>query len=162
MSKKYLDTRDLYKRKCELEDLKNNIESCEEYLKEAEGVAAALEETPDDEATETSRELAAEAVEDAQSALDSALEDFGDDEKSELAELEELESEISEFRHGETMVPESEFEDYACELAYDLGVMPKDRPWPLNCIDWKEASDELKSDYSELTYQGEMYLVRSC
>jgi len=49
-----------------------------------------------------------------------------------------------------TMIPEDEFEDYAQQLAEDIGAIGKDNQWPLNCIDWEDASEELKNDYSEV------------
>ena len=91
--------------------------------------------------------------------LDSAKDDFGPEEQEELEELENLESEISDFRHGETMIPESEFEDYARQLAEDIGAIPDDLAWPCTCIDWEQAAKELEQDYTTVTYQGEDYLV---
>lgn len=173
---KYLDTRDLYKRQQELEDLKQAVETAEEELKEAEqaltekkGVLAALEETPEDEASDASLEIASEEVDDAetnveqaQESLDDAKIQFGDDEQAELEELNNLESEVGrEWRHGETLIPEDAFEDYARDLADDLGSIPKDAGWPCTCIDWEQAADELRQDYSSAEYQGTTYLFRS-
>ena len=107
---KTLDTRDLYKRKCELESLRD--------------------------AVTTARE--------------------------ELEELETLENEISDFKHGETMIPENDFEDYARQFAEDIGAMEGvGDKWPCTCIDWERAARELAMDYSTVEYQGDTYLVRS-
>jgi antirestriction protein len=158
---KTLDTRDLYKRKCELESLRDAVTTAREELEEKKGILAALEETPEDEASEAALEIASEEVTDAESNLEAAESDFGNDEKEELDELETLENEISEFKHGETMIPENDFEDYARELAEDIGAISGNEEWPCNCIDWERAARELVMDYSTVEYQGDTYLVRN-
>ena len=59
-----------------------------------------------------------------------------------------------------TLIKESYFEDYARELADDIGAVSKDATWPNNCIDWEEAADMLKQDYSSLEMDGETYYTR--
>ncbi len=163
----YLDTRDLDKRKTELEDLRDAVTTAEEELKEAQDAAldgASDEDNglPQDEKDKLpTRAERDEAVTDAESNLESAQINFGDDEKRELAELEELESEISEWRHGETLIPESDFEDYARQLAEDIGAIDPKATWPIYCIDWERAARELAMDYTEVEYQGTTYLVHS-
>ena len=158
---KTLDTRDLYKRKCELESLRDAVTTAREELKKKKGILAALKETPENEASEAALEIASEEVTDAESNLEAAESDFGDDEKTELEELETLKNEISDFKHGETMIPENDFEDYARELAEDIGAISGNEEWPCNCIDWERAARELAMDYSTVEYQGDTYLVRS-
>ena len=159
---KTIDTRDLYKRKCELESLRDAVTTAREELEEKKGILAALEETPEDEASEAALEIASEEVTDAESNLEAAESDFGNDEKEELDELETLENEISEFKHGETMIPENDFEDYARQFAEDIGAMEGvGDKWPCTCIDWERAARELAMDYSTVEYQGDTYLVRS-
>lgn len=141
---KTLDTRDLWKRKNELEDLKDTWETACVELDDArvnsgfEGDSGPLID-----------------------AVDEARQQFGEDEEKELNELEELESEISDFRHGETMIAESDFEEYARELAEEIGAIPDDSKWPCTCIDWEKAAEELKQDYTSVSYQGEDWLVRA-
>jgi hypothetical protein len=85
-----------------------------------------------------------------------------DEEESELAELESLRDDIgSAWDDGETMIPVDEFQDYARELADDIGAIPDDVSWPLTCIDWEHAASELRHDYTEVTWQGINYYVRS-
>ena len=175
---KTLDTRDLYKRQQELEDLKQTVETAAEELAEAEqeltekkGVLAALEETPEDETTDAALEIASEEVADAESAvsdaqtnLDDANIQFGEDEQTELAELDELESEVGrEWKHGEQLIPEDYFENHARELADELGYMDNKATssWPFTCIDWEQAAEELKQDYSQADYQGTTYFFRA-
>ena len=75
--------------------------------------------------------------------------------------LEELESEISEWRHGETLIPEHSFEEYAREIAEETGDLKHAASWPYTCIDWEKAAGELAMDYSLVSYQGESYYVRA-
>ncbi len=147
-----LDTRDLYKRKCKLEGLRDTLTSAGEEL--AEHLKNKPEEEGELEAWED--ELA-----DFEAAVESAKSEFGPDEKTELEELEELENEISEFMHGETMVPVNSFQEYAQELAEEIGAIPDGSKWPLTCIDWEQAAKELATDYTQVSYQGEDYYVRS-
>lgn len=147
-----LDTRDLNKRKEELEALRDAVTEAEEALQD-------LEATGGGDATDG--ESQEEAISEAEGNLESAKEAFGDYEKEELAELENLESEISEWRHGEAMIPESDWEDYTRQLAEDIDAIPDNAQWPCTCIDWEQAAKELAMDYTTVTYQGTDYYVRS-
>ena len=53
-----------------------------------------------------------------------------------------------EWIHGVQFIRDSYFEDHARELADDIGAIDKDAKWPCSCIDWEEAADQLKQDYS--------------
>jgi chromosome segregation ATPase len=166
MSRNTIDTRDLYKRQQELNDLKTAVGSAEEELQEAQDALAAHAVSGEgftDEDKEAHDEQAEElqtAVDEAEAEHRRALEDFGDDEQTELEELDNLESEISDWQHGESMIPEDEFEDYARQFAEDIGGT-KDDVWPYTCIDWEKAAEELSQDYSTVSYQGTDYYVRS-
>lgn len=161
---KTIDTRDLYKRQQELQDLKDTLESARGELKEAEDALTAHdtgEVAPDDEQWHEEHDELESNVETAQAAVDDASNEFGTDEQEELEELDNLESEIGRsWRDGESMIPEDEFEDYARELADDLGSTKGDE-WPFTCIDWEKAADELKQDYTSVSYQGTDYYVRA-
>jgi len=146
-----IDTRDLYARKGELEDLRDALTAAREELE------SHLSTKPD-EGEENDWEETKESLEED---LENAEDAFGEDEQAELAELEELESEISDFQFGETMIPEHAFEDYARQFAEDIGAIPDDASWPCTCIDWEQAARELAMDYTTVAYQGEDYLVRS-
>ena len=136
---KTLDTRDLNDRKIELEGYRDALDTARALLAEAE--------------TEQEKEQAQESVELAEI-------DFGEAEAEELAELEELESEISEWRHGETLILVSDFVEYVEEMLKDCGDLPKDIPWYI-AIDWQKTADNIAIDYSIVTYQGQDYYVRS-
>jgi len=54
-------------------------------------------------------------------------------------------SDIEEAYNGEY----SSNEDFAREMAEQLGAIDKNAQWPQNCIDWEYAAKELMYDYSE-------------
>lgn len=64
-------------------------------------------------------------------------------------------------RENETLIPEDQFEDYAQELAEDIGAINREYQWPLYCIDWEWAAIELKHDYTSATVEGQDYLMRA-
>lgn len=67
-----------------------------------------------------------------------------------------------DFRHGETLIRDDEFENYARELASDLGYTDqKADHWPFTCIDWEQAATELQQDYSSVEFGGYTYWMRS-
>ena len=86
------------------------------------------------------------------------------DEAAELAELREVakqgEDYASEWSDGATLIRESYFEEYAQELAAEIGAIKKNAAWPLNHIDWEAAAEALKVDYIEIDHGGIAYLVR--
>lgn len=114
--------------------------------------------------------------------FDTEIEDFGDlmkyiddsenedvqewrddnsDDFEHIEEIDELEDEISEFPYGETLILEDDFIEYCEELVgdcYDLTHVPgfiKDN------IDWEGVASDVSADYTNVTYQGESYLVRA-
>lgn len=62
---------------------------------------------------------------------------------------------------GEVGIPDDEFTEYAQQLAEDIGAVPDGNNWPLYCIDWERAADELRVDYTSFSFDGTDYLVRS-
>ena len=171
---KTLDTRDLAKRLEELRDLQRAIDDARDELKEAEDALNTFKAThaepgddddrqiiDEDAAWHEQREDLETAVEEAQTALEIAQAGMDDGEREELKELEELESEISEWRHGETLIPEHSFEEYAREIAEETGDLKHADSWPYTCIDWEQAAKELAMDYSLVSYQGESYYIRA-
>lgn len=108
-------------------------------------------------------------IEELKAIADAAAEDedapkLDEDEQAELAALKELELEASgyaaDWEHGETLIRDSYFETYAQELAEDIGAIDRNANWPLGCIDWKQAADELKVDYTSVDFAGVTYWVR--
>lgn len=147
-----LDTRDLNKRLSELIEKKGVIATAKEELEE---LKKELANAGDEEKEELEEKTA-----DKESDIESLESDFDEDEQEELAELENMESEISEWRYGEVLIHEDNWVSYVKELLEDCGDLPKDLPWYI-VINWKETADNLKSDYSEIEYQGNTYYYRS-
>ena len=135
----YLDTRDLAKRMDELEELETALADVKEALADAD---------PDEDNVALHEDI------------DRAVEDFGEAEIAELAELREIKNYVSDWRYGETLIPEEDFVDYCQELLEDIGVLPKDLPYYL-VIDMEATAENLKADFVEVEYLGNTYLVRS-
>jgi len=52
------------------------------------------------------------------------------------------------------------FEDYARQLAEDIGAIDPKADWPLTYIDWKAAAAALRQDYAEVDLDGTTFWVR--
>lgn len=65
-----------------------------------------------------------------------------------------------DWEYGETLIRDSYFEDYARELAEDIGAIKADASWPLSYIDWPAAADALRMDYTAVDFDGVTYWVR--
>ena len=86
--------------------------------------------------------------------------------------LEHLEQLDDQFDYGEggmeeygkniccTLIADSYFEDYAYELAADIGAIDNTYSWPASCIDWKKAAEQLQMDYHSVTFEGREYWIR--
>lgn len=95
----------------------------------------------------------------------SSAEVLSEDEKEELDLLAKLISDINDYSgddasDGVTLIRDSHFEDYAQELAEDIGAVDKKAQWPNNCIDWERAARELQHDYTTVDFDGVDYWVR--
>lgn len=137
-----LDTRDLAEHR---EELKQEI------------LDSFLENFPHyEEMTESFEDIRFEEEE-----IESWKEDF-EDELKEIEEIDDIENELgSEFEYGVTLIDVDDFTDYCEELVSDIGDLPKDLPSYLaNNIDWEGVAEDLKVDYTEVTYQGNSYLGR--
>lgn len=95
-----------------------------------------------------------------------------DDERESLieeqAQLKTFAEELSNYcgdslRDGNTVIADDHFTDYAEEYAGDIyGAQIVDAEWPFSHIDWSEAAEALKQDYSEVTDpDGNGWWVRS-
>lgn len=87
------------------------------------------------------------------------------DEQDELDRLyalaEEAEAAVgTEWDYGVTLIRDSYFEEYAQELAEDIGAIDRDARWPLNRIDWAAAAEDLKVDYQSIDFDGVLYWTR--
>jgi hypothetical protein len=59
-----------------------------------------------------------------------------------------------------TLIRSSYFQDYAQELAEDIGAINRDAAWPNNHIDWESAAEELSNDYGNVEFDGVEYPYR--
>lgn len=84
--------------------------------------------------------------------------------KEEHALLTEFRDEVEgycvDFEYGEQFIADSYFEEYAQQLAEDIGAIDRDAAWPANYIDWEAAADALKMDYTSVEIQGQDYWYR--
>lgn len=86
--------------------------------------------------------------------------DLWEDEITELAQLRELFSDMPDGQDTDTLIRESAFESYAREYAEDTGAIGRDAGWPWTCIDWEEAAEELRADFSSVEFDGVTYYHR--
>lgn len=100
------------------------------------------------------------AQEESEAALIAWLEADGDELTALKALAEEASGYAADWRHGESLVRDSYFEDYARQLAEDIGAINAEATWPNNCIDWKEAAKELQMDYTSVDFDGITYWTR--
>ena len=94
---------------------------------------------------------------------DGDLTDMNDEyeELEALKKLAEDGEDSADWHHGETLINDSYFEDYARQLADDIGAVNGDESWPNNCIDWERAADELKTDYFSIDFGGTDFWLRA-
>jgi len=148
-----IDSRDIIARIDELESEQTDFQgSLEEAKEELEAL--------DEEATDDEKFEKKEAVKEAEQ----ALKEFNDDYGEELTALKSIADECEgygDWSYGETLIREDYFEDYARELAEDIGAIPKDSKWPCTCIDWEQAAEELKVDYTSIEFNGVTYYMRA-
>jgi hypothetical protein len=146
----------------DLIDLRDVIARVEELREERDTLQTAVEEA--DEALDGSLE-SADAKHDAQTLVD----EWALDNDEELEALESLLDDCKgkggdEQWEGDwypvTLIRESHFEDYAQQLAEDIGAIDDSATWPNNCIDWERAARELRMDYTEVEFKGVSFLTR--
>ncbi len=83
-----------------------------------------------------------------------------EDEKAELEALTDFAEQGNFESYRQELIRESYFTDYAMELAKDIGSIQDYDAWPATCIDWEQAAEDLKQDYTELDYDGVTYYGR--
>lgn len=77
-----------------------------------------------------------------------------------VALRDEAEGYCPDWRDGAALIRDSYFTEYAKQLADDIGAIDSAASWPTNCIDWEQAADELKQDYTAVNFDGVEYWVR--
>ena len=81
------------------------------------------------------------------------------DELDELEELRNLISEVGDLEELDVLIPFDDFEEYAREQASSMYGSYMEH-WPMSCIDWRQAAEELSYDYTEVEFRGETYLTQ--
>jgi len=148
-----LDSRDIIARIAELE---SERETLAEAVTDAKDSLEAIAGDTSDE----NQEGLTEALEDARE----TLADWDTENGEELKALQSLAEEgegSPDWQHGESLIRDTYFEDYARQLAEDIGAISGDEKWPLTCLDWEKAADELKQDYFTVDFGGEVYWIRA-
>lgn len=91
-----------------------------------------------------------------------SLDELDPTETERKAQLIELHDAVGdEWPYGALLIPEADFEDYARELAEDIGAVDPNAGWPLKYIDWEAAANALRIDYTDVTFDGTDYLFRA-
>lgn len=98
--------------------------------------------------------------------LELVADEISEDEAEELAVLREInsigEDYVEDWQYGAELIRYSYFTEYAQDLAYEIGAVDNVRAaWPLNCIDWEQAAEELLWDYTSVDINGVVYYARS-
>jgi antirestriction protein len=91
---------------------------------------------------------------------DPEREETADELKALLAFQEEAAGYCQDWNYGETLIRDTCFEDYARQLAEDVGAIPDNLRWPCTCIDWERAARELRMDYTSAEFDGATYWFR--
>lgn len=142
----------------------NTIDNFDDVI-DSRDVIARIEELTDE--LETARADQGGESESFEHWCSAVLRDAGElyyDECAELKTLKALADEASgyaaDWQHGETLIRDSYFKDYAMELADDIGAIDNNASWPLTCIDWGQAARELQMDYTSVDFDGVTYWIR--
>jgi hypothetical protein len=145
-----------------LDELGAEVTEAEEQLEEARGQVDE-EVTEDDGVQKPTLDFLNESQERFDLA-EKALRDWKVSDEGEeyqvLSECNEDGETIDDWSHGVTLIHENEFEKYARELAEDIGDVSANPGWPHSCIDWVQAANELKMDYSSIEFDGNSYYAR--
>lgn len=167
-----IDSRDIDSRIEELEGSETAVEDAKtEHAEALEVLANATNELANCpladsqglEYAESAAEAAQEAVTNAHDAVQEAIREFDFDEQEELKQLLRFKGELEgycDWQHGATLIRDDYLEEYAKELADDIGAIDTNAKWPLNHIDWEAAAEELKQDYTGGEFDGVTYWVR--
>jgi len=86
------------------------------------------------------------------------------DEQEELDDLLALKEEIGDyvFENQETLIRESEINDYLIEMVHDIGDLPKELPSYIESnINWDGVVEDLLQDYSEVEIDGTTFYYRN-
>lgn len=153
-----IDSRDVIARIDELESERQDLVDAAENAKET------LADAQDDTSVLADDEGEIDSLRGELEIAQAKLEDWDADNGNELKALKALAEEgegSPGWTHGETLIRDSYFEEYAQQLAEDIGAINRDASWPNDCIDWEKAADALKMDYFSVDFDGVEYWIHS-
>lgn len=147
-----IDSREIINRIEYLEDERSTLSD------KVDEAVEALNSVPEEDQTGLT-----EAV-DTRNDAEEALKEWDEsDEGQELKALKALQDEAEgyseDWKHGAGLIRDSYFKEYAEQFADDIGAINKECSWPNNCIDWEQAADELKQDYTSVDFDGVDYWI---
>lgn len=64
------------------------------------------------------------------------------------------------WEHGMQVIHDNYFEDFAQQLAEDIGAIDREAGWPACHIDWEAAAESLRMDYTHAKVRGHEYWAR--
>jgi len=59
-----------------------------------------------------------------------------------------------------TLIRDSYFSQYVRNEVTEITGLDTDQ-WPLNCLNWDDAVEEMQRDYAEIDYDGQLYWIHS-
>ncbi len=141
-----IDSRDIV---TAIEEMESDIEEMESDIEEMETELSNLER--DDQ---TERDSLATRIDDMKDEIETVNQDL-----LPLTTMrDECEACSSDWQYGVTLINDNYFEEYAQELAADIGGVRDD--WPHCHIDWGAAANSLQMDYTSITLDGKDYWFR--
>ena len=78
-----------------------------------------------------------------------------------IDEINELEDEITNFFYGKALIPEDDFTEYCEDMVNDCYGMKNVPSFVKYNINWEGVASDLSVDYTNVTYQGESFLVKA-
>lgn len=149
----YVSSDDLIARRDELKDERDAL------MEKIEDFKLLLD---DDELSVDDRDAAHDGLNDTTDELDKWISENSEEFAILTKVCEDGSNYIDDWEYGATLYHEDIFDDHAEELAKDCSDVPRDQwnQWPFTCIDWKEAANVLKQDYTTIEIDGETYYAR--
>ena len=89
-----------------------------------------------------------------------AFDDVDQAELESLLALAEQGESTPDWNYGAQLIRDDYFEDYARQLAEDIGAIDPDAGWPCYHIDWAAAARSLQMDYTPVEFDGVTYWAR--
>jgi hypothetical protein len=80
--------------------------------------------------------------------------------KEEAEDIFELRDDCNNYCRGNSLINADYWEDYCRQMAEDMDGIDTNN-WPYNNIDWADAAEDLRVDYTTITWRGQDFYVRS-